>query len=153
MTVPAYVHPLGNRLPSDDEKAAANQLRQIIASHTAGASGTSMRVLGDDDRTSQITLGPALSELLLEMLRYIANGDAVMLVPVSQMLTTQQAADILNVSRPYLISLLEAGEIEHHKTGRHRRIKADNLFAYKKKRDADRADALTKLALLDAGLL
>nr|WP_244505265.1 excisionase family DNA-binding protein [Rhizobium sp. LCM 4573] len=69
------------------------------------------------------------------------------------MLTTQQAADILNVSRPYLISLLEKGEIEHTLAGRHRRINADRLFAYKKARDEKRSEALSALAEMDADLL
>ena len=86
----------------------------------------------------------------MELLRYIGQGDAVTLVPVSQMLTTQQAADILNVSRPFLVSLLEKGDIPHVTVGRHRRVKADDLFAYKKARDAKRSDALSELAELDA---
>ena len=89
----------------------------------------------------------------MELLRHIGRGDAVTLVPVSQMLSKQQAADILNVSRPFLISLLDKGEIRHVHVGRHRRIKADDLFAYKKARDLKRGDALTQLAAMDAELL
>ena len=151
MTVPAHAEELGARLPSAREKAAANQLRQIIAAHAAG--DAKLRVLDDDKRASEITLTPGLSTLLMELLRHVGRGDAVTLVPVSQMLTTQQAADILNVSRPYLISLLEKGEIGHTMVGRHRRIKAEDLFGYKRARDEKRRIALAELAHADAELL
>jgi excisionase family DNA binding protein len=109
--------------------------------------------LDDKRKQSEVTLTPALSHLLMELLRHVGRGDAVTLVPVSQMLTTQQAADILNVSRPFLISLLDKEEIEYTLVGRHRRIKADHLFAYKRVRDEKRNTALSDLAELDAELL
>ncbi|WP_371348917.1 helix-turn-helix domain-containing protein [Ancylobacter sp. IITR112] len=152
MTIPALAEGLGGRLPSDNEKAAANQLRTILAAHAAG--DAKLRVLEDaTNRPAEITLTPALSNLLMELLRHVGRGDAVTLVPVSKMLTTQQAADILNVSRPFLIGLLERGEIAHTSVGRHRRIRAEDLFAFKKKRDAARSDALGQLAELDADYL
>lgn len=151
MTLPAFAESLGGRLPSKTERAAANQLRQLIAAHSSG--DAKLRVLDDEKKPGEVTLTPGLSNLLLELLRHIGRGDAVTLVPVSQMLTTQQAADILNVSRPFLISLLDKGEIEHTMVGRHRRIKAEDLFAYKRAHDARRSDALDELAERDAELL
>jgi excisionase family DNA binding protein len=149
MTMPAFAEGLGGRLPSASEQAAANQLRKILAAHATG--DAKLRVLDEKTKQpSEITLSPALSNLLMELLRHVGRGDAVTLVPVGQMLTTQQAADILNVSRPFLVSLLEKGEIEHSLVGRHRRIKADNLFAYKRARDTRRGNALADLAVLDA---
>ena len=147
MTMPAYAQEL-ERLPSASEKAAANQLRQILASHADG--DVKLRVLDEGNKPAEVTLSPALSGLLMELLRHVSRGDAVTLVPVHEMLSTQQAADILNVSRPFLISLLERGDISYVKTGRHRRIKALDLFAYKRGRDDTRAKALTDLAELDA---
>jgi excisionase family DNA binding protein len=150
MTVPAYAQELGaDRLPSASEKAAANQLRQILASRAEG--DVRLRVLSDEQKKpAEIILSPALSSLLMELLRHIARGDAVTLVPVHEMLTTQQAADILNVSRPFLISLLERGNIPFTMTGRHRRIRAEDLFAYKRVRDKRRSEALADLAESDA---
>lgn len=150
MPLPAFAEKIGDRLPSANERAAANQFRQILAAHATGDANQRLRVLDDTGQPAEIVLAPALSGLLMDLLRYIGQGDAVTLVPVSQMLTTQQAADILNVSRPFLVSLLEKGDIPHTMVGRHRRVRAEDLFAYKKTRDARRADALSDLAALDA---
>ncbi|GGF30990.1 hypothetical protein GCM10011611_41370 [Aliidongia dinghuensis] len=151
MTMPAFAEELGARLPSASEKAAANQLRKIIATHAAG--DTKLKVLEEGKQPAEITLTPALSTLLMELLRHVGRGDAVTLVPVGQMLTTQQAADILNMSRPHLISLLSKGEIAHSMVGRHRRIMAEDLFAYKRKRDEKRQQSLADIAEADADLL
>jgi excisionase family DNA binding protein len=144
LTVPASAASLGDRLPNKQEREVANQLRGAIAS------GARLRF---HDSQTEIVLLPGVKALLMEVLRHIGSGDAVTIVPISQMLTTQQAADILNVSRPYLIGLLEKGEIEYNKVGRHRRIRAELLFAYKAERDARRASGLTRLAELDAELI
>jgi excisionase family DNA binding protein len=134
-------------MPSAVDREAANQLRTLIAAQVVG--DAKLRVVDHERKPTEITLTPALSNLLLDLLRHVGKGDAVTLVPVSQMLTTQQAADILNVSRPFLISLLEKGVLEHSTVGRHRRIQADHLFAYKEARDKKRSRALEELAELD----
>jgi excisionase family DNA binding protein len=150
MTIPAFAKELDSRLPSADEKAVANQLRRILAAQMSV--GAKLR-LREGEKPVEISLTPGLSNLLMDLLRYVGRGDAVTLVPVSQMLTTQQAADILNVSRPFLIGLLDKGAIKHALVGRHRRIKAEDLFAYKRARDQERSDALSALAASDADLL
>jgi excisionase family DNA binding protein len=151
MTMPAFAEELGGRLPSAHEQAVANQLRTILAAHAAG--DAVLRVLDEEKKPAEITLTPALSGLLMELLRHVGRGDAVTLVPVTQMLTTQQAADILNVSRPFLVGLLERGEINYTAVGRHRRIKTEDLFAYKRARDAKRGNALAEMAEVNAELL
>jgi len=154
MTMPSHTHSLGKGLPSSDEQAAAAQLRQIIAAYQN--EDATLKVLEPGKPTSnptEITLTPGLSQLLLEVLRFISKGDAVTLVPVSKMLTTQQAADILNVSRPYLIKLLESEKIKFEKVGRHRRIKAEDLYTYKEQRDQQRDKALSALAETDVDLI
>ncbi|ODP37503.1 excisionase [Sphingomonas turrisvirgatae] len=152
MTLPAFAEPFGDRLPSADDRRSADQLRRLIAQHAAG--DATLKVIDRDvQRPVEITLTPAMSDLLLDLLRQIGSGHAVTLVPIREMLTTQQAADLLNVSRPYLIGLLDKKVLPHTFTGRHRRIRAEDVFAYKAQRDAQRSAALSDLAESDADLL
>lgn len=154
MTVPATAQPFTERLPSDLERATADHLRTIIAQSIMRSDGTPTLYVHEPDADPQaVTLTPLISEVMLELLRHLAKGEAVTLVPTGEMLTTQQAADILNVSRPHLIKIVDRGEIEHSKTGRHRRIRAADLFAYKRERDQRRADALSELGELDGETL
>lgn len=154
MTVPATAQPFTERLPTDLERAAADHLRTIIAqSMTRNDGSPSLYVHQPDEEPQLVTLTPLISEVMLELLRHLAKGEAVTLVPMGEMLTTQQAADILNVSRPHLIKLVERGEIAHTMTGRHRRIRADDLFTYKRARDERRSEALGELAEMSGDML
>ena len=144
MTMPANAFPFGNRLPSADDRQIANHLLRILASQKPGEAKLHLT----DPKTRkpvEITLTPAMSDLFLELLRHIGSGDAVTLVPIQQMLTTQQAADLLNMSRPYLIRLIEKGDIPHSMVGRHRRLKTEDVFAYKAERDKIRSKAMDDL--------
>lgn len=93
------------------------------------------------------------SSSLRKMLRAIGSGDSVLVMPLAKLLTTQEAADVLNMSRPHLIKLLEEGEMPYEKVGRHRRIKAIDVFQYKEKRALTRTKALEEIAELDGKLL
>jgi excisionase family DNA binding protein len=84
--------------------------------------------------------------LLQDLLSEMAQGNAVTIVPTHAELTTQEAANILNVSRPYLIKLLEEGKISHHKVNKHRRIRFDDLMGYKKQQALRSSKALDDLA-------
>lgn len=84
--------------------------------------------------------------LLKDIARNLQLGRAIVLVPENQQLTTQRAADLLGVSRPHLVKLLEAGDLPYHKAGSHRRIYLKDLAAYQRRRDAERKAALSSIA-------
>ena len=86
------------------------------------------------------------AQLLLDILEHMARGDAVTLIPLYAELTTQQAADLLNVSRPTLVKLLEERRLTYHKPGRHRRIKFEEVMRYKQETEKARNSALDELA-------
>ena len=76
----------------------------------------------------------------------MARGDSITVVPVGREVTTQQAADLLNVSRQYLVRLLDEGRIPFRKTGKHRRIRIEDVLAFKETRDKDRRAGLRELS-------
>ncbi len=86
-----------------------------------------------------------LFERIVEVL---ARGDAVTVVPVGKELTTQQAADMLNISRQFLIRLLDEGKLPYSKTGKHRRLKIEDVVSYKEQRSQTRRAGLRELSAL-----
>lgn len=93
-----------------------------------------------------IELPDAVYALLLRILEGMQEGKAISIVPVTQDLTTQQAAGLLGVSRPFLVKLLESGKLSFHMTGTHRRVYLKDLIAYKERRDHERHEALDRMA-------
>jgi excisionase family DNA binding protein len=85
-------------------------------------------------------------ELFVKILEQMASGNAVTLVPIHAELTTQEAANLLNVSRPFLIGLLDQGKIPFHKTGTHRRIRFEDLLAYMRQEEQRQAQVMSELA-------
>lgn len=103
-----------------------------------------LRVIDGDDEMIEVPV--AALRMLVDILANMAEGNAVSIVPIHAELTTQQAADFLGVSRPYLVGLVERGELPHHKVGTHRRIYFQDLMHYREKRMGQSKAALDALA-------
>lgn len=93
----------------------------------------------------KINIPEPIYQVLRQVVHAMASGKAISIIPQEQELTTQQAAEHLNVSRPYLIKLLEQGDIPYIKVGSHRRVRFDDLMNYKQQRDVKRDQLLTEL--------
>lgn len=107
---------------------------------------TPPRLIGPNGE--QHAIPPTVYYLLKQAVEILARGDAITLVPVGKLLTTQQAADLLNVSRQYLIRLLETGAIPFERVGKHRRLKIEDVLSFKQNRDAQRRSKLAELTRL-----
>jgi excisionase family DNA binding protein len=101
------------------------------------------QLIGPEGET--IELPDPVFQILARVVEVLARGDAITVVPVGKELTTQQAANILNVSRQYLVRLLDDGRIPFTKTGKHRRLRIADVLAFKRERDEERERALTEL--------
>lgn len=129
--------------------AAAEQLARIVGVRMAARTRASLQPRLVSPAGDEIPLPEPMFHLLARIAEVLARGDAVTIVPVGQELTTQQAADLLNVSRQYLIRLLDVNELPFTRTGgKHRRLRIEDVLAYKAKRDHEREDALDELAAM-----
>lgn len=127
-----------------EAKAALRQLAPLTGS---GRTASHVRVRAEGATPEQaVTVPRQAFELFLEVLGQMANGNAVTILPVHAELTTQEAADLLNVSRPFLIGLLEDGAVPFRRVGTHRRVLAADVLAYKQRDEAERREALDELA-------
>lgn len=129
-----------------DQRRAERSLsliEQILKSRQKNVKSIEISVAGDEAR---IKIPVRALEHLQEILQSMAEGKTVSLIDNEEELTTQEAADILNISRPYLVKLLESGEIPFTKVGKHRRVRFKDLNAYKKKHKRKRQRHLKELA-------
>ncbi len=117
-------------------KAAAEKLRPIADA------GQDVRIFVQDDVKVSVPLPARLVALMVTVLESMAERIPISLIPHDAELTTQQAADFLNVSRPFLIGLLDQGLIDHRLVGRHRRIRYGDLLAYEAKSKKERRAAI-----------
>jgi len=138
-------------LPSEADAEVAKESSRVLAAFLPKKSALRVRLL-DDPRKETVALPASAVRLLVRILEETARGNAITLIPVHAELTTQQAADMLNISRPSLIQLLDEGKIEFRRVGTHRRVRFEALMAYKRAREAERRAALEELTRYDQEL-
>lgn len=125
--------------PDTSEAAQVVNLERYLAENRGAPA-----LVGPDGE--KLPLPKSVYTVLMAVLKEMAKGNSVAVVPVHHELTTQEAADLLNVSRPFLVSLLEREEIPYTMVGTHRRIRFTDLMEYRKHRDETRSAALSRLA-------
>jgi excisionase family DNA binding protein len=137
--------------PTDTDLAIAKESSRRLAAYLEQPGGLRFEVkIGP--RSEELVLPPSALRLLLRVLTEMGQGNAVTLTPLRAELTSQQAADLLNVSRPHLVKLLDEGEIPSRKVGSHRRVLLEDLLSYKRALHARRQAALEELAGLSQDL-
>jgi excisionase family DNA binding protein len=130
--------------PSARDSALAQAARDVLLDYARQGRALTLRIDGTD-HDSTIELPASALPLLVDILNAIALGNSVTVVPRPAELTTVEAAELLNVSRPFLIKLLETGAIPYRKVGTHRRIRLEDVLDYKARDDRDRDAALDQL--------
>ena len=142
---------LAPNLPSEAEAILAKETSLVLASRPPTTEPLRIRML-DDPAAGTVKLPASAVRMLIHILEEMARGNAVTLIPVHAELTTQEAADLLNMSRPSLIQLLDEGKIEYRRVGTHRRVRFEALMAHKRRADAERRAVLAELAAYDQEL-
>ena len=130
--------------PTPDEMVRARTSGQALAHYLHDPVRITLTIAGGMTEET-VELPAAILRPMVEILSALARGQPAMILPVKAHLTTQEAADILQVSRPHLIKMLERGEIGFERVGSHRRIEFSELIRYKRERDRQRDAALDEM--------
>lgn len=130
--------------PSEREAVIARTSKQLLARYAREDQSLTVQVM-DADHQEPIELPAGAVTLLLDILGVMASGQGVTIIPEDAELTTVQAADILHVSRPFLIKLLDEGKIPYRRVGKHRRIRMEDVMNYKRAIDQQREAVLDQL--------
>jgi len=132
-------------LPTPQDIEQARDSSRTLAKY-AKAERVQLSLRGSNGKSDDLILPGHVLQILLDVLAEIARGNAISVVPMNQEISTQEAASLLNVSRPFLVGLLEKNEIPFRKVGTHRRVLLKDVLAYKERVDQQRKQALDQLA-------
>ncbi len=144
LNYPAYI-------PSDADTKLSQESSRILTTYLS-PNVHQIEIVVADGNKHLATIPAAAYRLLVDALTQMAQGNAVSLIPIHAELTTQEAADLLNVSRPYLIKQIELGKMPCHKIGKHRRIHFNDLMAYKDQIDLATAQGLDEMVAISQEL-
>jgi excisionase family DNA binding protein len=131
--------------PTQADSELAQESSRRLATYLGTENGLRVQVVSEGSEGAPLVIPASALRLLSEILTEMAKGNAVTLIPSPAELTTQQAADLLNVSQTFLAELLDKGEIPHRKVGPHQRVLLSDLLEYKRRSDVNRLKALEEL--------
>jgi excisionase family DNA binding protein len=132
--------------PDPSEQDELVELREQLARIAARRGRPVARLVGPDE--SEVEIPASVFAALRAVVRDMAQGLNMTLIPHDKDLTTEEAADVLNISRPFLVKLLDRGEIPYHRVGTHRRLNVEDVLAYRELRAARRRERLRELTEL-----
>lgn len=138
-------------LPSPEEQAVAQEASRKLAL-LLKKKDAKLSLVTDANREKMVSVPPSALRLLVDILTSIGQGRPVTVVPKELEFTTQEAADILHVSRPYVVKLVETQKLIARKVGRHRRIAFEDLMRFQQADRAKRQAALARLTEIDQEL-
>lgn len=136
----------------DAARVAARQFSKLDRGTAISFKPESEEGEGKEEHSEAITIPANIFRTIIKMLVEMGNGNAVAVVPISAELTTQQAADLLNVSRPHLVKLLQEDQLPYRMVGTHRKLLGKDVLNYREKIVAERRAALRKMSQLDEEL-
>ncbi|MCD1653026.1 helix-turn-helix domain-containing protein [Halomonas meridiana] len=140
-------------LPSEEEATLAKLSSRELAAYVETAAASQQVAISDKEgRLHQVEVPVSALRLLVDILIELGDGNTVKLIPVHAEMTTQEAADMLGMSRPTLIKILDEGHIPYHRSGNRRKVKYKDVMHYKQAIDNKRLQALNELSELDQAL-
>lgn len=132
------------RLPTSEEVEVAKESSRTLSKY-ADDERINLKIISENGDQEEIILPGQAMNMLLKVLTEMAQGNAISVVPVHAELTTQEAANFLNVSRPFLIKLIESQKIKCRRVGTHRRVRLSDLIKFKQEEGVRQDDAMDKL--------